>query len=106
MNDNQKNEVDAINAGAKAAGSDVVIPYPSAYFYVIADFDVFPSAAEARKPSGKSYTSQYVDRIKIRQPDLDLERNIPAQIYTAVKTYLVNLAEATAITSLSDITDV
>ena len=106
MNENQKNDVDAINAAAKAAGSDVVIPYPSAYFYVIAEINVFPSAAEAAKPNGKSYTSTYIDNIKIRQPDLDLDRNIPAQIYTAIKTYLVNLAEAPAITSLSDITDV
>ena len=106
MNSNQKEEIDAINAAAKAVNSDVVIPYPSANFYVIADFDVFPSAAEAANPNGTPYTSQYVDRIKIRQPDLDLDRNIPAQIYTAVKTYLVNLAEAPAIKSLSDITDV
>jgi len=107
MNQNQKDEVDGINAAARGAGSDVVQPYPVACHYVVADIEVFPNAAAAADPSGRPYTSTHVDRIKIREPDeLDPTGDIPNQIYTALKTYLVNLAPASAISSLSDITDV
>ena len=107
MNENQKNEVDGINAAARAAGSDVVQPYPASYHYVVADIEVFPNAAAAANPSGRPYTSTHVDRIKIREPDeLDLDGDIPTQVYTALKTYLVNLAAASAISALSDITNV
>jgi hypothetical protein len=107
MNQNQKDKVDGINAAAAEAGSDVVQPYPVAYHYVVADIDVYPNAAAAADPSGSTYTSTHVDRIKIREPDeLDPTGDIPNQIYTALKTYLVNLAPASAISSLSDITDV